>query len=111
MPPAPVVSNFRVGSLATVFLCDMNKSVSNTGFWQTLDLLIGNEWRKNDGVDVDGWVDRVVQRREFDKILEEDEEVPESEKSEPVEKVEQKEGSASVKEFFESLDLPRIECT
>lgn len=107
----PKKSNFRTSSLATVFLCDMYKTKSKSSFWQTLNLLTGAEWRKTQRHDVDEWVDSVVKKREYDNILEDDEVQPASEIDEKVEDASYNESVVDRKEFFKSLDLPKIDCT
>lgn len=104
-------SNFRTGSLATVFLCDMYKAKSrNSNFWQTLNLLTGAEWRTNQINDVDEWVETVVEKREYDRILEENEVQPDSEIcDEYTNKSLTKE--VNRKELFKTLDAHNVKCT
>lgn len=46
---------------------------SDHGFWETLDLLIGKEWRKPIKEDVvQDWVERVVAKRQMTKVLSEE---------------------------------------
>lgn len=46
---------------------------SDHGFWETLDLLIGREWKKPLKDDlVHDWVERVVAKRQMTKVVSED---------------------------------------
>lgn len=46
---------------------------SGHGFWETLDVLIGKEWRKPLKEDVvQDWVERVVAKRQMTKVISEE---------------------------------------
>lgn len=112
--PSKKSKNFRTGSLATVFLCDMYKTKAKNSFWQTLNLLTGPEWKKTQKNDVDEWVENVVEKREYDNILDEDEIQPESELCDDMvteKTLLVKEPIVSRKEFFKSLEVDTINCT
>lgn len=111
-------SNFRTGSLATVFLCDMYKAKSrNSNFWQTLNLLTCPEWKKTQINDVDEWVENVVDKREYDTILEENEIQPDSEVCDEFTNNNNYYNNKSLtkevdgRELFKNMDVDNVKCT
>ncbi|KAJ3655699.1 hypothetical protein Zmor_014819 [Zophobas morio] len=88
--------------------------MSSGKFWETMNLLIGKEYRRTGKEvmeDVDDWVDKVIVKKEFS--------VEESETDVLVCNKSKSSGYFSeswndekeVEEFIKSIDLPKIECT
>lgn len=90
---------------------------SGHGFWETLDVLIGREWRKPLKEDVvQDWVERVVAKRQMTKVISEENVVQksfkESEKSSGYGSDESKKSNEGVMVKKTRLFVePSVECT
>jgi hypothetical protein len=91
--------------------------MSSEKFWETMNLLIGKEYRRTGKEvmeDVEDWVDKVILKRQHSVESEADLPSHTREKKMDVSSSgyfsESKDADKEVEEFIKSVDLPKIDC-